>query len=73
MLGQVERPGEVQHEKSDSKLAFLHLLAIGWESYEQHQQARGTDGFKGKIQPIRERMIAPLENLGMKHVSFQKV
>ncbi|KAL4803755.1 hypothetical protein BDV18DRAFT_38988 [Aspergillus unguis] len=73
LLGQVERPGEFEHEKSDSKQAFVHLLVIGWNSHEQHQEARGTDGFKSKIEPIRKSMVSPLDLLGMKHVKFQKV
>ncbi|KAL4919870.1 hypothetical protein BDW62DRAFT_177876 [Aspergillus aurantiobrunneus] len=73
LLGQVERPGEFEHGKSESGQAFVQLLAVGWESYEQHQEARGTEGFKRRIAPIREQMIAPLNRLSMKHVSFQKV
>ncbi|KAL4788346.1 hypothetical protein BJX76DRAFT_175399 [Aspergillus varians] len=73
LLGQVERPGEFEHGKSESGQVFVQFLAIGWESYEQHQKAKETEGFKGTITPLRERMIAPLERLGMKHVKFQKV
>ncbi|KAL4979046.1 hypothetical protein BDW66DRAFT_116859 [Aspergillus desertorum] len=73
LLGQVERPGEFAHEKSDSGRAFMHFLVLGWESYEQHQQARDTEGFKSKIAPIREKMVSPLDRLGMKHVKFQRV
>ncbi|KAL2870778.1 uncharacterized protein BJX67DRAFT_378101 [Aspergillus lucknowensis] len=43
LLGQVERPGEFKHGKNESGQAFVQLLAVGWESYEQHQDARGTD------------------------------
>lgn len=73
LVGQVERPGEFEHAKSDSGQAFVYFLVIGWESYERHQEARGTDGFKGRIEPIRKTMVAPLDRLGMKHVKFQKV
>ncbi|KAL4909195.1 hypothetical protein BDW74DRAFT_146157 [Aspergillus multicolor] len=73
LIGQVERPGEFEHSKSESGQAFLHFLVLGWESTEQHQQARDTDGFKSKIGPIRDKMVAPLDRLGMKHVKFQKV
>ncbi|KAI9376589.1 hypothetical protein BJX61DRAFT_538671 [Aspergillus egyptiacus] len=73
LSGQVERPGEFKHEKSESGQAFVHFLAVGWESVEQHQELRGTQTFGSKIAPIREKMIAPLEKLGMKHVKFQKV
>ncbi|OJJ64514.1 hypothetical protein ASPSYDRAFT_139709 [Aspergillus sydowii CBS 593.65] len=73
LLGQVERPGEFEHDKSDSGQVFVQFLVVGWESYDQHQEARGTDGFKQRITPIREKMISPLNRLGMKHVKFQKV
>ncbi|KAL4869061.1 hypothetical protein BDV12DRAFT_88640 [Aspergillus spectabilis] len=73
LVGQVERPGEFPHEKSESGQAFVQFLVVGWESYEQHQEARGVEVFSKKIAPIRERMVPPLERLGMKHVKFQKV
>jgi hypothetical protein len=73
LLGQVERPGEFKHEKAESGLAFVQLLAVGWESYDQHQEARKAGVFTEKIKPIRERMVAPLGQLGMVHVKFQKV
>ncbi|KAL2815789.1 hypothetical protein BDW59DRAFT_13554 [Aspergillus cavernicola] len=73
LLGQVERPGAFKHEKSGSGQAFVHFLALGWESVEQHQKAKGTEAFGGRIEPIRERILPPLEKLGMKHVKFQKV
>lgn len=73
LLGQVERPGEFEHDKSDSGQVFVQFLVVGWESYDQHQEARATDGFKQRITPIREKMISPLNRLGMKHVKFQKV
>ncbi|KAL4887176.1 hypothetical protein BJY04DRAFT_48913 [Aspergillus karnatakaensis] len=73
LVGQVERPGEFPSEKSESGQAFVSLLVVGWESYEQHQQAREADAFSEKIKPVRERTVPPLEKLGMKHVKFQKV
>ncbi|PTU24448.1 hypothetical protein P175DRAFT_0470519 [Aspergillus ochraceoroseus IBT 24754] len=72
-MGQVERPGTFAQEKSPSGEAFVHLLVIGWESVEAHVAAKGTKEFTEAIQPIREKMVSPLQGLGMKHVTFQKV
>ncbi|KAL4932627.1 uncharacterized protein BDV17DRAFT_168709 [Aspergillus undulatus] len=73
LVGQVERPGELEHQKAEGGKVFVHLLAVGWESYEQHQEARESEGFQKSIGPIRERMAPPMEKLGMKHIKFQKV
>lgn len=72
-MGYVERPGTLQHEKSGDGQAFVHLLAVGWESVEKHMEIKGTKEFTGSIQPIREKMLSPVPGLGMKHVSFTQV
>ncbi|THC95989.1 hypothetical protein EYZ11_004536 [Aspergillus tanneri] len=72
-MGCVERPGTLQHEKSPSGQAFVHLLVVGWDSVEKHMAGKTTEEFTRSIQPIREKMLAPLPGLGMKHVSFQKI
>ncbi|KAH8427584.1 uncharacterized protein LDX57_005298 [Aspergillus melleus] len=72
-MGYVERPGTLQHEKSADGQAFVHLLAVGWESVERHMEVKGTEEFGGAIKPIREKMLSPVPGLGMKHVSFKGV
>ncbi|KAE8367824.1 hypothetical protein BDV27DRAFT_154578 [Aspergillus caelatus] len=72
-MAQVERPGTLDHEKSPSGQAMLHLLAVGWESVDVHKAARETEEFKRTIAPIREKAIPSIPPLGMKHVSFRKV
>ncbi|KAE8373734.1 hypothetical protein BDV26DRAFT_284866 [Aspergillus bertholletiae] len=72
-MAQVERPGTLEHEKSPSGQAILHLLAVGWESVDAHKAARETGEFKRTIAPLREKMIPSVPPLGMKHVSFQKI
>ncbi|KAL3471876.1 hypothetical protein BJX99DRAFT_236525 [Aspergillus californicus] len=73
LSGQVERPGEFPHDKSQSGQVFVHFVALGWDTFEQHQEAKGLEAFGKTIAPIREKMVAPLEKLGMKHVEFQKI
>ncbi|KAE8137595.1 hypothetical protein BDV38DRAFT_282843 [Aspergillus pseudotamarii] len=72
-MAQVERPGTLDHEKSPSGQAVLHLLAVGWDSVDVHKAARETEEFKRTIAPIREKAIPSVPPLGMKHVSFRKV
>ncbi|GAB1215323.1 hypothetical protein ATERTT37_004509 [Aspergillus terreus] len=72
-MGQVERPGSLQHEKSPTGQAIVHLLTVGWKSVEAHMAIKQSKEFTESIQPIRERMLPPVQGLGMKHVSFQKV
>ncbi|GAB1194937.1 hypothetical protein BDV32DRAFT_147215 [Aspergillus pseudonomiae] len=72
-MAQVERPGTLEHEKSPSGQAVLHLLVVGWESVDMHKAARETEEFKRTIAPIREKAIPSVPPLGMKHVSFKKV
>ncbi|KAL4970709.1 uncharacterized protein BDV14DRAFT_161738 [Aspergillus stella-maris] len=73
MIGQIERPGELEHEKAEGGKVFVHLLVAGWKDVDQHMGARETEGFKKSIGPIRERMAPPMEKLGMRHVKFQEV
>lgn len=72
-MGHVERPGAIKHLGSPSGEAFVHFLAVGWESIDKHMAIKGTKPFTESIQPIRGKMLAPLEGLKMKHVSFQKI
>lgn len=72
-MGHVDRPSKLPHEKSPSGQAFAHLLAVGWESMETHLKAKQTDKFIQSIAPLREKMLAPIPGLEMKHVSFQKI
>ena len=72
-MGHVDRPSTVQHAKSPSGHAILHLLAIGWETVEAHVQAKETEQFQQAIAPIREKMLPPVPGLEIKHVSFKKV
>ncbi|EAW11280.1 uncharacterized protein ACLA_089720 [Aspergillus clavatus NRRL 1] len=72
-MGQIQRPGTLQHAKSPSGQAFVYVAAVGWESVETHMAARETKEFAESIQPIREKMIPPMQGLNMKHVSFRKI
>ncbi|OQE26833.1 hypothetical protein PENSTE_c005G01057 [Penicillium steckii] len=72
-MGHVDRPSTVQHAKSPSGHAILHLLAIGWETVEAHLQAKETEQFQQAVAPIREKMLPPVPGLEIKHVSFKKV
>ncbi|KAJ5196042.1 hypothetical protein N7449_006521 [Penicillium cf. viridicatum] len=72
-MGHVDRPSKLTHEKSPSGQAFAHLLAVGWESMEAHLKAKETEKFIQGIAPLREKMLAPIPGLEIKHVSFQKI
>jgi hypothetical protein len=72
-MGHVDRPNTVQHDKSPSGQARIHLLAVGWESTEAHEDAKQTKEFIDGIAPIREKLLPPVPGLEMKHVRFQKV
>ncbi|KAJ5081614.1 hypothetical protein NUU61_009878 [Penicillium alfredii] len=72
-MGHVDRPSLLQHAKSPSGQAVMHLLAVGWESVEAHKKAKETQEFVQSIAPIREKMLPPVPGLEMKHVSFQKL
>lgn len=72
-MGQVERPGAVEHQASSSGEAFVHFLAVGWESVEKHLTIKGSKEFMESIKPIREKMLTPVGGLKMKHVSFQRL
>ncbi|OJJ50170.1 hypothetical protein ASPZODRAFT_90063 [Penicilliopsis zonata CBS 506.65] len=72
-MGQVERPGRMKHAESASGEAEFFLLVVGWKSVEAHMEAKETSRFLEAIAPIREMMLPPLPELGMKHVRFQKV
>lgn len=72
-MGHVDRPSMVPHAKSPSGRAVVHLLAVGWESVEAHKSAKETEQFVKGISPIREKLLAPVPGLEMRHVSFQKI
>ncbi|KAJ5089940.1 hypothetical protein N7532_008624 [Penicillium argentinense] len=72
-MGHIDRPNMVQHAKSPSGHAVVHLLAVGWETVEAHKQAKETEQFQQSVAPIREKMLPPVPGLEMKHVSFQKI
>lgn len=73
-MGHVERPRTVKHDKSPNGLATVHLLAVGWETVETHNNAKKTKVFVDGITPIREKLLLPpVPELEMKHVRFQKV
>lgn len=72
-MGQVERPGVLEHHASSSGQAFVHFLAVGWESVEKHLAVKGSKEFINSITPIREKMLTPVGGLKMKHVSFQQL
>ncbi|KAJ5959603.1 uncharacterized protein N7479_006753 [Penicillium vulpinum] len=72
-MGHVDRPSKLPHARSPSGQAFAHLLAVGWDSIEAHFKAKETEKFVESIAPLREKMLAPIPGLEMKHVSFQKI
>ena len=72
-MGHVDRPSKLDHAKSASGQAFVHFLAVGWDSVEAHMKAKETDKFTESIAPLRAKMLPPIPGLEMKHVSFQKV
>lgn len=72
-MGHVDRPSMVQHDKSPSGKARVHLLVVGWESTEVHKNATQTQEFVNSIAPIREKLLPPVPGLEMKHVSFRNV
>ncbi|KAJ5129641.1 uncharacterized protein N7515_005680 [Penicillium bovifimosum] len=72
-MGHVDRPSKVPHERSPDGQAFMHFLAVGWDSIHAHMKAKETDEFKKSIAPLREKMLGPIPGLELKHVSFQKI
>lgn len=72
-MGQVNRPSPLKHEQSPSGQAVLYFLAVGWESVETHMRAKETELFGRSIAPVREKMLAPVPGLEMRHVKFQLV
>ncbi|KAJ5773249.1 hypothetical protein N7457_008145 [Penicillium paradoxum] len=72
-MGHVDRPSKLPHAKSPSGHAMVHLIAAGWDSIDAHLKAKETEKFVESIAPIREKMLAPMPGLEMKHVSFQKI
>ncbi|KAJ5993695.1 hypothetical protein N7451_009419 [Penicillium sp. IBT 35674x] len=73
LMGEVVRPSLVQHAKSPSGQATLHLLVIGWESIEAHKKSRETKHFVSSISPIREKSLGTIPGLEVKHVSFREI
>lgn len=72
-MGHVDRPSLVQHTKSPSGQATLHLLVVGWESIDAHKKARETEQFVSSISPIRKKSLGAVPGLEAKHVSFHKI
>lgn len=72
-MGQLDRPGKLDHIQSPSGKATVHFVAVGWDSVEAHMKAKETDKFIESIAPLREKMLTPIPGLETKHVSFQKV
>lgn len=72
-MGEVDRPSLVQHAKSPSGQATLHLLVVGWESIDAHKKSRETEQFVSSISPIREKSLGAIPGLEVKHVSFHKI
>lgn len=72
-LGWVERPGSVPHQDSKSGKAQLMVFVVGWESREQHEELRKTEGFSKAIAPIRKMMLPSMDILKMRHVRFTTV
>jgi hypothetical protein len=72
-MGHVDRPSKVPHEQSPNGQAFVHFLAVGWDSIDAHMKAKETEKFAESIAPLREKMLGPIPGLELKHVSFQKI
>ncbi|RAL16265.1 uncharacterized protein BO97DRAFT_440069 [Aspergillus homomorphus CBS 101889] len=72
-MGQVERPGTMTHEQSETGEAFVVVVAAGWESVEAHKAGKETEGFQAAIQRVRGRMLAPVQGLALRHVAFKGV
>ncbi|KAJ6095818.1 hypothetical protein N7486_006564 [Penicillium sp. IBT 16267x] len=72
-MGHVDRPSLVQHAKSPSGQAMLHLLVVGWDSIDAHKKVRETEQFVSSISPIREKLLGVIPGLEVKHVSFHKI
>ena len=72
-MGTIERPGALEHDASPSGKAFVHLLTIGWDSVEKHKAAKESRQFQETVQPIRQKLLTPVDCLKLKHVVFQKI
>jgi hypothetical protein len=72
-MGQLDRPSKLVHANSPSGQALVHFLAVGWESVQAHMKVTETDKFKERFAPLREKMLAPIPGLEMKHVSFHEI
>lgn len=73
-MGYVHRPSTVKHGTSPTGLATVHLLAVGWETMEAHDDAKKTKEFVDAIAPIREKLLLPpVPDMEVKHVRFQKI
>ncbi|CAG7931427.1 unnamed protein product [Penicillium olsonii] len=72
-MGQLDRPCKLDHALSPSGKATVHFMAVGWDSVDAHLKAKETEKFVEGIGPLREKMLAPIPGLEMKHVSFQKI
>ncbi|RAH42453.1 uncharacterized protein BO95DRAFT_370778 [Aspergillus brunneoviolaceus CBS 621.78] len=73
-MGQVERPGTMTHEQSETGEAFVVVVAAGWASVEVHLAGKETEAFQTAIGKVRARLLAPVRGLGgLKHFEFAGV
>ncbi|RAH85933.1 hypothetical protein BO86DRAFT_453104 [Aspergillus japonicus CBS 114.51] len=73
-VGQVERPGTMTHEQSETGEAFVVVVAAGWASVEVHLAGKETEAFQDAIGKVRGRLLAPVRGLGgLKHFGFRGV
>ena len=72
-MGTVERPGALDHGASPSGKAFVHVLVVGWESVEKHKAVKESKKFQEAVQPIRQKLLTPVECFKLKHVAFRKI
>lgn len=70
-IGWLDRPEVVKHQDSPTGAALLNCLVIGWRSVEDHMDARRTSKFVEAAGDVKEKLLPPLEGMGMRHVSFQ--
>lgn len=72
-MGQVSRPGTVDHSNSPSGQALVHIITVGWPSIGAHMAARETQVFADAIKPVREKALPPPKGIEMRHAKLQKI
>ncbi|KAK2766280.1 hypothetical protein FQN54_007797 [Arachnomyces sp. PD_36] len=72
-IGWLDRPEVVKHSGSPTGAALLNCLVIGWTGVENHMEVRESVEFTEGIAKVREKMLAPVEGLEMRHVAFQAI